>query len=207
MKILTEEQVAGHNVAIFRGAAEGLLCTAALAIPASFLLNRRWTYYRSLPLSLKVLGAVMIIAPLTSIQAERRGLEFDREVNWTGAGRMELDRVASEEQARWSGLSVKEKISDWASRHQYGIIFGSWALSIAVAGGIISRDRYQSVPQKVVQARVWAQGLTVGVLLVAGALTHSKRQEAMAHRKAPIDHSWQTLLDEQEKERLQQKQV
>ena len=82
MKILTEEQVAGHNVAIFRGAAEGLLCTAALAIPASFLLNRRWTYYRSLPLSLKVLGAVMIIAPLTSIQAERRGLEFDREVNW-----------------------------------------------------------------------------------------------------------------------------
>lgn len=54
---------------------------------------------------------------------------------------MELDRVASEEQARWSGLSVKEKISDWASRHQYGIIFGSWALSIAVAGGIISRDR------------------------------------------------------------------
>lgn len=59
----------------------------------------------------------------------------------TGAGRMELDRVASEEQARWSGLSVKEKISDWASRHQYGIIFGSWALSIAVAGGIISRDR------------------------------------------------------------------
>jgi len=36
---------------------------------------------------------------------------------------------------------------------------------------------------QVVQARVWAQGLTIGVLLVAGALTHSKRQEAMAYRK------------------------
>ena len=36
---------------------------------------------------------------------------------------------------------------------------------------------------QVVQARVWAQGLTVGVLLVAGALTHSKRQEAVAQRK------------------------
>jgi len=82
MKILTEEQAAGHNVAIFRGAAEGLLGSVAFVVPTSFLLNRRWTYYRSLPLPLKVFGTVMIIAPLTSIQAERRGLEFDREVNW-----------------------------------------------------------------------------------------------------------------------------
>lgn len=82
MKILTEEQAAGHNVAIFRGAAEGLLGSVAFVVPTSFLLNRRWTYYRSLPLPLKAFGTVMIIAPLTSIQAERRGLEFDREVNW-----------------------------------------------------------------------------------------------------------------------------
>ena len=59
----------------------------------------------------------------------------------TGAGRMELDRIATEEHARWSTLSVKEKVSDWASRHQYGIIFGSWALSMAAAGAIISRDK------------------------------------------------------------------
>lgn len=31
-----------------------------------------------------------------------------------------------------------------------------------------------------VQARVWAQGLTIGVLIVAGALTHKNRQEAAA---------------------------
>ena len=30
------------------------------------------------------------------------------------------------------------------------------------------------------QARVWAQGLTIGVLIVAGALTHKNRQEAAA---------------------------
>jgi hypothetical protein len=61
--------------------------------------------------------------------------------------------------------------------------------------------RYQSLPQKVilvyfdervyvliavlcyfqvVQARMWAQGLTIGVLVAAGALTHKNRQEAAA---------------------------
>ncbi|KAI6121131.1 hypothetical protein F5141DRAFT_1193990 [Pisolithus sp. B1] len=172
-----------------------------LLYPLPFILNRRWSYYRSLPLSLKALGVVIIVAPCVSIQAERRGLEFDREVNWTGAGRMELDRVASEEEARWSSLSVKDKVADWAARHKYGIICGSWALSLAVAGAIISRDKYQSVPQKVVQARVWAQGLTVGVLLFTFL------------PKAPVDHSWQALvrgpllLDEQEKERQLQKEA
>ncbi|KAI6112271.1 hypothetical protein EDD16DRAFT_1603989 [Pisolithus croceorrhizus] len=141
MKIVTEEQLAGHNRATYRGATEGFLGSAAFALPASFILNRRWSYYRSLPLSLKALGVVIIVAPCVSIQAERRGLEFDREVNWTGAGRMELDRVASEEEARWSSLSVKDKVADWAARHKYGIICGSWALSLAVAGAIISRDK------------------------------------------------------------------
>ena len=37
--------------------------------------------------------------------------------------------------------------------------------------------RYQSSAQKIVQARMWAQGLTIGVLITAGVLTHSQQQE------------------------------
>lgn len=55
---------------------------------------------------------------------------------------MELDREAAEEGARWNALSTKEKIGDWAVRHQYSIIMGSWALSMAVAGSIIAKDRF-----------------------------------------------------------------
>ncbi|KIJ62253.1 hypothetical protein HYDPIDRAFT_114736 [Hydnomerulius pinastri MD-312] len=203
MKIVTQEEVQAHNSATIRGATEGFLGSAAFAVPASFVLHRRWAYYRSLPLPLKVAGVVMLIAPAVSIQAERRGLEFDK-ASWTGAGRMELDRVAAEEDARWNTLSTGEKFRDWATRHQYSIIIGSWALSMAVAGAIISRDKYQSLPQKVVQARVWAQGLTIGVLIAAGALTHQNRQDAVSMRRAPTDHSWQTFLEEQEREKQAQ---
>ena len=32
---------------------------------------------------------------------------------------------------------------------------------------------------QIVQARMWAQGLTIGVLIAAGALTHARRQQAL----------------------------
>ena len=47
----------------------------------------------------------------------------------------------SKELQRWDALSTTAKISDWASRHEYSIIMGSWALSLAAAGAIISRDK------------------------------------------------------------------
>ncbi|OJA16436.1 hypothetical protein AZE42_03806 [Rhizopogon vesiculosus] len=197
MKIVSQEEIDGHANATIRGAAEGVFFSAAVAIPASLILNRRWAYYRSLPLSLKVLGTVLVVAPCLSIQAERRGLEFDR-AHWTGAGRMELDREVAEEEARWKSLSTKDKIADWGSRHQYSIILGSWVLSMAVAGGIVARDRHQTIPQKVVQVRMWAQGLTIGVLIAAGVLTHSQRQATLQNRS--VDHSWRALLVEQARE-------
>ena len=45
---------------------------------------------------------------------------------------------------------------------------------------------------QIVQARMWAQGLTVGLMIAAGALTHSKRAEALQH--VNTDHSWRDLV-------------
>ncbi|KAF9223162.1 hypothetical protein BS17DRAFT_782455 [Gyrodon lividus] len=204
MKVnVTEAEWQGHDAAVIRGAAEGFLGTLAFAIPTSLYLNRKWAYYRSLPLPLKVAGMVIMVAPAVSIQAERRSLQFDRTITWSGTGKLELERVAAEEDARWNSLSTREKVQDWASRHQYSIILGSWALSMALAGAVIAKDKYQSLPQKVVQARVWAQGLTIGVLVAAGALTHKNRQDAATSgmRRAPADHSWESFLDQQEREK------
>ena len=48
---------------------------------------------------------------------------------------------------------------------------------------------------------MWAQGLTIGVLIAAGALTHSQRVKAieegpMHHQNA--DHSWRDILEHEE---------
>lgn len=53
-----------------------------------------------------------------------------------------LDEKEQEAEKRWESLSTGDKIADWADRHQYSLIMGSWAASMAVAGAIISRDKY-----------------------------------------------------------------
>ena len=135
-----------------------------------------------------------------------------------GVSRQLLDSAKARETSEWDGLSSKEKISRWVARHQYQVILGSWATSMAIAGTIIMRDRYalslcgaspppspsfpfsrhQSTSQKIVQARMWAQGLTIGILIAAGIVTHSERTNAAKHHA--VDHSWRELLEAEAKE-------
>jgi hypothetical protein len=106
-----------------------------------------------------MLGVIFVVVPGIAIQAERRGLEFDRS-QWcalcfmceifernlnaffrVGAGKMELDREAAEKRAAWEELSSKSKITHWLVRHQYSIIFSSWLGACAVAGSIIWKNK------------------------------------------------------------------
>ncbi|KAG5639684.1 hypothetical protein H0H81_005867 [Sphagnurus paluster] len=214
MKLATEEDIAGHAAAARKGAIEGAVASSILALGGSYFLHRRFAGYRALPLSLKALGVVILVAPVVSIQAERRGLEYDKS-KWEGEGVRFLNGRQMEEDARWEELSTKDKIGDWADRHQYSLILGGWASSLAFAGAIISRDKLQSTAQKVVQARMWAQGLTIGLLIVAGALTQSKRAAAAQHvcflgtfnfndltvHQPKTDHTWRIMIEQQELER------
>ena len=66
-----------------------------------------------------------------------------------GAGKDLLDEEEHIEQRRWEALSTKERIGDWALRHQYPVILGSWAASLGLAAAIIMKDRHQTTSQKV----------------------------------------------------------
>ncbi|KAI0080881.1 hypothetical protein K474DRAFT_1704419 [Panus rudis PR-1116 ss-1] len=197
MKIATQEELEGHHRATVRGAIEGVAAGLAISLPGSYYLHRRWAYYRNLPIQLKALGVVLVVAPLYAIQAERRGVEYDKST-WTGAGARELEREEKAEEAKWERLSTKDKIFQWASENQYKVILGSWAASMAIAGAIVWRNKYQTGPQKIVQARMWAQGLTIGVLIAAGILTHSQQEQIAAHRGE--DHSWKNMVEEYQRE-------
>ena len=45
---------------------------------------------------------------------------------------------------------------------------------------------------------MWAQGLTIGILIAAGIVTHSERTDAARHQI--VDHSWRELLEAEAKE-------
>lgn len=58
-------------------------------------------------------------------------------------------------------------------------MFGSWVASLGIALGLVGRNPYLTGAQKLVQARVYAQGLTLAVVVASLGLEandSSKRQ-------------------------------
>ncbi|KAF8592716.1 hypothetical protein K439DRAFT_1400716 [Ramaria rubella] len=200
MKILTQEEIAAQQHATIVGGAKGFFGGLAAAIPASYLAQRRWPYYRALPPSIKALGVVSVVVPAFVIAAEQAGHAFEQS-RWTGVGKLELDAVKSAQQRHWESLDTQGKINEWAGRNKWGIILGSWGASMVGSFGIIMRDRHQTFPQKIVQARMWAQGLTVGVVIASAVLTANSRKKVdIYHQHSAPDHSWAVAVAETEKE-------
>ncbi|THH12367.1 hypothetical protein EW145_g14 [Phellinidium pouzarii] len=73
---LTQEQE--HQVAVVKGGAKGFFGGLAVALPTSFLLQRRSAYYRTLTPALKAFGVVIVSVPAFVICAERAGLAYER---------------------------------------------------------------------------------------------------------------------------------
>ncbi|KAI0092040.1 hypothetical protein BDY19DRAFT_928063 [Irpex rosettiformis] len=197
-----DEQLAQQKATLV-GGTKGFLGGAAVALPVSYIAHRTWPYYRALPPSLKAFGVILVVVPSFVISADHAGQKFEQ-AHWSDVGKQELDAEQARRQARWDSMTFRQKVGDFASRHEYGLIVGGWAACLAGSFGIIMRNKYQTMPQKIVQARMWAQGLTVGVLVVAGIMTHARRAKEIDEgpvRHIKADHSWQDILDAEDQAR------
>ena len=79
------------------------------------------------------------------------------------------DEVAKARADAHARLTSYEKFMAFGKENRYSIVGGSWIASMALALTLVGRNPYLSTQQKLVQARVYAQALTVGVLLATAA--------------------------------------
>lgn len=63
------------------------------------------------------------------------------------------------------------------SAERYPIVFGSWVASMGTAFALVNRNKYLTGQQKLVQARVYAQVLTLAVLVASFALEGNDLRE------------------------------
>ena len=63
--------------------------------------------------------------------------------------------------------TTQQKTMDWLADNRYSVVFGSWVASMGTALGLVGRNPYLTGQQKLVQARVYAQGLTVAVVIIS----------------------------------------
>ena len=77
--------------------------------------------------------------------------------------------TAQLEEARRSE-TILQRAKEWGRENRYSIVTASWVASMGIALGLVGRDPYLSRAQKLVQARVYAQGLTIAILLATALL-------------------------------------
>lgn len=86
--------------------------------------------------------------------------------------------TAARDRAKFESQKTSyEKFMHWGKENRYPIIGVSWVTSMAIALGLVGRSPYLSTQQKLVQARVYAQGLTLAVLLATAVFEIGDRNE------------------------------
>ncbi|TXT05037.1 hypothetical protein VHUM_03857 [Vanrija humicola] len=179
--------------AVLKEAGKGLALGIAGVSVGNHFLKKRSPAWRAVPMPYKFFVGMMMAIPVGVVFGEKAGEKQIAE-QWSGLGKEELDAEAAAANQRWENMSAWDKTKDWSARHQYTIIGGSWVASLGIAFGVVARNKYQTFPQKLVQARMYAQGLTIGVLMVSAVLAGVNAQGKKP--ELPPDHSWRDMLEQ-----------
>ncbi|QIX02047.1 hypothetical protein AMS68_007564 [Peltaster fructicola] len=164
MKILTKEEEQQHYNATIQGGLIGGISGLAAGGLGVFAAGRRYPAFKGLGIPLQAFLVCSAGTFGSIISADRYSRHFER--NRDPSSQYEDKSRAVRDQID-AQRSTTQKVTAWASENRYSIVFGSWVASIAGALGIIGRDKYLSTAQKLVQARVWAQGLTIAVVIAS----------------------------------------
>lgn len=200
MKILSEEELRAHREVITYGGIKGALLGGAITAMIFTVGKRRYPAIGRLPIAFKT---ALFIAPPTfgaSCVAELAALDFEKSMHHQDP------RVAErklQELRRWHSLSFKEKTIETLSSNKYKIIVGAWAASLWGSWALVDRDPIMTQAQKIVQARVYAQFLTVGLLLgTIGLSVYEEKLEKLSKHKKIVhtaDDAWKDIIEDEEK--------
>ncbi|KAE8451152.1 hypothetical protein EG329_004824 [Mollisiaceae sp. DMI_Dod_QoI] len=166
MKILTKEEEAAHYNATVKGGLTGGLLGLAVGGAAVYGAHLRFATFRHLTLPMKTFLVTSSGTFLSIIAADRasRKFEFDRDPQ-----RQYRDRATFDLEAVKENESAFQRFKDWGRENRYPIVTASWVASMGIALGLVGRNPYLTKAQKLVQARVYAQGLTLAILIATAA--------------------------------------
>ncbi|KAK9452102.1 uncharacterized protein V1518DRAFT_410363 [Limtongia smithiae] len=92
--------------------------------------------------------------------------------------------------------TITDEALEYMNENRFKVFLGAWLGSLSAAGYMVSRDKYMSATQKLVQARMYAQGFTL--LLIVGSaglamLDGKQKSDAPTHRFQ--DDTWKKIIN------------
>ncbi|OCK85290.1 hypothetical protein K432DRAFT_388752 [Lepidopterella palustris CBS 459.81] len=167
MKVLTKEEEQAHYNATVKGGLIGLVGGTAVGGLGVWAASRRFHTFRQLTVPFRAFLVASSGTFVSIIQADRWSRQFDIDTN--PEKRRYQEELAEQHRLMEAGKTRTQLFKEWAEENRYPIIFGSWVASMAISFGLVSRNKFLTGQQKLVQARVYAQGLTLAVLLASFA--------------------------------------
>lgn len=104
------------------------------------------------------------------------------------------------------GLTIADRAVAFARREKYKIVGAVWVASMIGSFALVGRNPYLSGQQKIVQARVYAQGLTLGVFCASAAFEMSDRRRGQGLIEAAKKNKEQAKREAAEEPAPQQNQ-
>ncbi|KAJ2892817.1 mitochondrial hypoxia responsive domain-containing protein [Zalerion maritima] len=167
MKLITPEEEQAHYNAVVAGGAIGGAIGLTVGCGGAIIASRRYPAFRNLTLPFKAFLVTSTSTFGAIVEADRWSMDFERSRDPNRFYRTEDQKLLSEARSK---LSADQQILTLAREHRYKIVLACWVASMAASLSIVGRSKYLSAAQKIVQARVYAQGLTLAVLVATAAL-------------------------------------
>lgn len=165
MKVLTKEEEAAHYNAVVKGGLIGGSLGLAIGATGVIYASRKYPSFRGLTLPFRTFLVTSTGTFGAIVQADRQGIKHQKEQD---PRRLYRDNSQRAQEIIRENETAYERFMNYGREHRYSIVCASWLASLAVAFALVSRAP-MSTPQKIVQARVYAQGLTLAVLIVSAA--------------------------------------
>ncbi|CAI5757390.1 unnamed protein product [Candida verbasci] len=205
MKLITKEEKDAHLSHVLFEGGKGLIYGGILSTGLyAYLKHKHPVRFKSFTPSIRAAILAMPTVSVAAFWADQGSWEFDKKAH---QGDYEENKFL-QDLKNWQKLSTSDKVFTVLNDHKYQIIITAWAASLYGSWVYVNKDPIMSVAQKAVQARMYAQGITI-ILLLSTILLAMKDEELKKKQPKPIPE-WKRIIYEKEmedKKLLQQQQL
>ncbi|KAF5658306.1 mitochondrial hypoxia responsive domain-containing protein [Fusarium heterosporum] len=199
MKLLTKEEEEAHYAAVVKGGVIGGSLGLAVGLGGVWFASRRYPAFRGLTLPFRTFLVTSSGTFGAIINADRWSMDYQKKQNPMNFYEDETQRA---QQLIRKNQTTMERFMEYGKENRYSIVFVSWLASMGVAFALVSRSPMNTA-NKVVQARVYAQGLTLAVLIISAIFEVNDAKKG--------EGRWQTVMvldpNDPEHKRLIEKKI
>jgi len=205
MKVLSKEEADAHYAATIRGGLAGGALGVGVGLGTAWLMNARFPFFRNLTIPLKAFYVTSWGSFSSILAADRASRGFESSLHHPGEAALEMHRRIAREK-ELAGMTASQRLMDYGREYRYSIVGLSWVGCMAASLGYVWRDKYLTKAQKLVQARVYAQGLTLLVLIASAAFEVSDSRRRAEGRGTEVhrehyqgEDMWKDMVAQEEK--------